>query len=75
MVYVTHERRVIRNVPLELWRRVRILAVNREWTVSKLVIEAIWITWNERIRREGNEVHRSTAFFSAAHGRATCRFR
>ena len=54
MVYVTHERRVIRNVPLELWRRVRILAVNREWTVSKLVIEATW-DYLERADQEGRE--------------------
>ena len=41
MVYVTHERRYIRNVPLELWFRLRVLAVSRGTTISKIVIEAI----------------------------------
>ena len=41
MVYVVHERMVVRNVPEELWKRLRILAAQRDRTISDLVIEAI----------------------------------
>ena len=46
MVYVTpkddpHERRTIRNIPKELWQRLRVLAVERRTYISTLVIEAI----------------------------------
>ena len=46
MVYVTHEddtheRRTIRNIPEELWQRLRVLAVERRTYISTLVIEAI----------------------------------
>ena len=37
----THERRYIRNVPVSLWRRVRILAAERNMTIGNLVVEAI----------------------------------
>ena len=40
MVYVTHVRRVIRNVPIELWQRLRVLAAERNTTISKLMVEA-----------------------------------
>ena len=41
MVYVAHVRRVIRNVPIELWQRLRVLAAERNTSISALVIEAI----------------------------------
>ena len=31
----------IRNVPLVLWRRVRVLAIKRNVAVSKIIIEAL----------------------------------
>ena len=38
---MTHERRTIRNVPEDLWRRLRVLAARRNTTISKLIIQAI----------------------------------
>ena len=38
---MTHERKTIRNVPEELWQRLRVLAAERNTTISKLVVEAI----------------------------------
>ena len=37
----THERRYIRNVPAKLWWRLRLLSLERDTPISKLVIEAI----------------------------------
>ena len=48
---MTHERRYIRHVPVKLWQRAKILAVSRQWTLSKLVVEAIW-DYLERANRE-----------------------
>ena len=31
----------IRNVPLALWRRVRVLAIKRNVAVSKIIVEAL----------------------------------
>ena len=38
---MTHDRRYIRNVPFDLWQRLRVLSVHRNTPISKLVIEAI----------------------------------
>ena len=36
-----HERKYIRNVPARLWWRLRLLSVERDTPISKLIIEAI----------------------------------
>ena len=41
MVYMVHVRKVIRNVPLELWQRLRVLAAERNTSISALVVEAV----------------------------------
>ena len=55
-----HARRCIYNVPQELWKRLRVLSVNRNWTVSRVVIEAI----KDYLDREGepDEQDRLLAF-------------
>ena len=37
----THERRYIRNVPEELWQRLRVFAATNGVTMSQVIIEAI----------------------------------
>ena len=41
MVSMMHARKSISNVPILLWQRLRILAAERNTTISKLVVEAI----------------------------------
>ena len=43
MLYVLHERKTIFNVPEELWQRLRVLAAERNTTISKLAVEAMKI--------------------------------
>ena len=40
VVYVVYGRKVISGVPEELWQRLRVLAAQRNTTISKLVVEA-----------------------------------
>ena len=41
MVYVVYTRHLIRNIPEDLWQRLRVLAAERNTSISKVVIEAI----------------------------------
>ena len=49
-----HDRRVIRDVPEDLWQRLRVLSTQRNKNISKLVIEAIW-DYLERADQEERE--------------------